>query len=73
MSVAILPMASDFSWDSGEQGLIQSSIFWGYAATQVVGGLLSTRFGAFGWDIRGGMWRSPGMVEMRHVHGFGRL
>ncbi|CAK9063875.1 Probable anion transporter 4 [Durusdinium trenchii] len=45
MSVAILPMASDFSWDSGEQGLIQSSIFWGYAATQVVGGLLSTRFG----------------------------
>eukprot|EP00438_Fugacium_kawagutii_P014468 Skav223515 [mRNA] locus=scaffold1160:265595:266642:+ [translate_table: standard] len=45
MSIAILPMATDFSWDSSEQGLIQSSIFWGYAATQVIGGLLATRFG----------------------------
>lgn len=45
MSVAILPMAADFSWDSSEQGIIQSSIFWGYAATQIVGGLLATRFG----------------------------
>ena len=38
-------MAADFSWDSSEQGIIQSSIFWGYAATQVLGGLLATRFG----------------------------
>ena len=45
MSVAILPMATDFSWDTQEQGLIQSSIFWGYAATQVLGGWLSTKFG----------------------------
>ncbi|CAJ1364779.1 unnamed protein product [Effrenium voratum] len=45
MSIAILPMAADFSWDSSEQGLIQSSIFWGYAATQVIGGLLATKFG----------------------------
>ena len=45
MSIAILPMAADFSWDSSEQGIIQSSIFWGYAATQVLGGLLATRFG----------------------------
>ena len=52
MSVAILPMAADFSWDSSEQGLIQSSIFWGYAATQVIGGLLSTRYGALAWGIQ---------------------
>ena len=26
-------------------GVIQSSIFWGYAATQIIGGFLATRYG----------------------------
>mmetsp|Transcript_19747 Transcript_19747/g.37146 ORF Transcript_19747/g.37146 Transcript_19747/m.37146 type:complete len:504 (+) Transcript_19747:43-1554(+) len=45
MSVAILPMAAEMGWDSADEGVIQSSIFWGYAATQIIGGFLATRFG----------------------------
>jgi len=45
MSVAIIPMAQQFGWDAGDQGLIQSSIFWGYASTQVLGGFLATKYG----------------------------
>jgi len=45
MSVAVLPMAAQFGWDTGDEGLIQSSIFWGYASTQVLGGFLATRYG----------------------------
>ncbi|CAE7258856.1 PHT4 [Symbiodinium sp. CCMP2456] len=45
MSVAILPMAEQMGWDSADEGVIQSSIFWGYAATQIIGGFLATRFG----------------------------
>jgi hypothetical protein len=28
MSVAILPMASQFGWDAATMGLVQSSFFW---------------------------------------------
>ncbi|CAE7211766.1 PHT4 [Symbiodinium natans] len=45
MSVAILPMAEQMGWDSADEGVIQSSIFWGYAATQIIGGFLATRYG----------------------------
>ncbi|KXZ55458.1 hypothetical protein GPECTOR_2g1007 [Gonium pectorale] len=45
MSIAILPMASQFGWDSATMGLVQSSFFWGYLLTQVAGGVLADRLG----------------------------
>lgn len=35
MSIAILPMSSEFNWSPATVGLIQSSFFWGYLLTQV--------------------------------------
>lgn len=45
MSIAILPMAETFSWSSTTIGLVQSSFFWGYLLTQVLGGVWADRFG----------------------------
>ena len=38
ISVAIIPMASEFGWDRTLQGVILSSFFYGYLATQIAGG-----------------------------------
>ncbi|XP_055688585.1 vesicular glutamate transporter 1-like [Lutzomyia longipalpis] len=35
----------EFNWDSKQQGLILSSFFYGYIATQLLGGILASRFG----------------------------
>lgn len=45
MSIAILPMADRFGWDGVTQGIVQSSFFWGYLCTQVLGGVLADRYG----------------------------
>lgn len=45
MSIAILPMAAEFNWDSATVGLIQSSFFWGYLLTQIVGGIWADKIG----------------------------
>jgi len=45
MSIAILSMAEQYSWDSASMGIVQSSFFWGYLMTQVLGGLLADRVG----------------------------
>lgn len=45
MSVAIMPMAQEFGWTSTTVGLVQSSFFWGYLMTQIVGGIWADRFG----------------------------
>ncbi|KAI8470510.1 MAG: putative inorganic phosphate transporter [Monoraphidium minutum] len=45
MSVAILPMSQQYGWDSRTVGLVQSSFFWGYLLTQVLGGIWADRFG----------------------------
>ncbi|OEL18341.1 putative anion transporter 4, chloroplastic [Dichanthelium oligosanthes] len=45
MSIAILPMSSEFSWNPATVGLIQSSFFWGYLLTQILGGIWADRFG----------------------------
>eukprot|EP00877_Chromochloris_zofingiensis_P007547 jgi/Chrzof1/3045/Cz12g09150.t1 len=45
MSVAILPMSQQYAWDSKTVGLVQSSFFWGYLLTQVLGGMWADRFG----------------------------
>ena len=55
MSVAIVPMASEFGWAPGVQGLIQGAFLWGYALTQVVGGTLADRKGGklvIAWAIK---------------------
>jgi ACS family sodium-dependent inorganic phosphate cotransporter len=45
ISVAIIPMAKDLGWDPSTQGLVLSSFFVGYLATQILGGRLADRFG----------------------------
>lgn len=45
ISVAIIPMAKDLGWDPATQGVVLSSFFVGYLATQILGGRLSDRFG----------------------------
>ncbi|KAK9843080.1 hypothetical protein WJX74_006724 [Apatococcus lobatus] len=45
MSIAILPMSESFHWDSGTVGVVQSSFFWGYLLTQVLGGVWADRLG----------------------------
>ena len=44
MSVAIIPMSQEFGWSGSQRGLISSAFFWGYALTQVPGGMLANRF-----------------------------
>ncbi|KAI5675025.1 hypothetical protein M9H77_05975 [Catharanthus roseus] len=45
MSIAILPMASEFHWSPTTVGLIQSSFFWGYLLTQIAGGMWADTVG----------------------------
>jgi ACS family sodium-dependent inorganic phosphate cotransporter len=45
MSVAIIPMAEEFKWDQTTKGIVLSSFFYGYLATQVLGGWLADRYG----------------------------
>ncbi|CAM1306214.1 Uncharacterised protein g4278 [Pycnogonum litorale] len=53
MSIAIVDMITgagnankqNFNWNSQLQGIILSSFFWGYAATQVPGGIIVSRYG----------------------------
>ncbi|KAL2892190.1 Ascorbate transporter chloroplastic [Bienertia sinuspersici] len=45
MSIAILPMSKEFNWSSATVGLIQSSFFWGYLLTQIVGGIWADKVG----------------------------
>ena len=45
MSIAILPMATAFQWSSSDMGLVHSSFFVGYLSTQVIGGVLATKYG----------------------------
>lgn len=46
--------AAPFDWDESTQGLVLSSFFYGYLATQILGGFLATKFGGkriFGYGI----------------------
>ncbi|CAL0318384.1 unnamed protein product [Lupinus luteus] len=59
MSIAILPMSQQFNWNSATVGLIQSSFFWGYLLTQILGGIWADKlggkvvlgFGVIWWSI----------------------
>lgn len=46
MSIAILPISQSFNWNSATIGLVQSSFFWGYLLTQVLGGVWADKYGA---------------------------
>ena len=45
LATCILPMSSDLGWTLGQQGVVLSSFFAGYAITQILGGYLADRFG----------------------------
>ncbi|XP_019858643.1 PREDICTED: solute carrier family 17 member 9-like, partial [Amphimedon queenslandica] len=45
LSVSIVEMASEFDWNKRTCGIILSSFFWGYSATQVIGGQLGDKYG----------------------------
>ncbi len=45
ISVAIIPLAREFGYDSAAKGLVLSAVFWGYLWTQLVGGWMADRFG----------------------------
>src|ERR1700731_3159304 len=45
ISVAIIPLAHQFGYDSAAQGLVLSAVFWGYLWTQLAGGWMADRFG----------------------------
>ncbi len=45
ISVAIIPLAREFGYDSAAKGLVLSAIFWGYLWTQLIGGWMADRFG----------------------------
>lgn len=45
MSVAVIPMAKELGWSATDRGLVSSAFFWGYSATQIPGGWVSTKVG----------------------------
>ncbi len=59
IAIAIIPMSKEFGWNPVLEGIIFSSFFYGYMATQILGGYLSDRFGgkwvlaagALGWSV----------------------
>ena len=59
MSIAILPMQTQYHWSPATMGLVQSSFFWGYLLTQVAGGIWADSiggktvlgFGVIWWSI----------------------
>jgi len=48
ISVAIIPMAESMGWAPDKQGLVLSSFFIGYIATQILGGRLADKHGGKG-------------------------
>lgn len=45
ISIAIIPMAEEYGWDAGMQGIILSCFYFGYLTTQFLGGWLADKFG----------------------------
>jgi MFS family permease len=45
ISVAIIPMATEFGWSDSRKGTVLSSFFYGYITTQILGGYLANKYG----------------------------
>ena len=45
ISIAIIPMANEFTWDARAQGSVMSAFFLGYVLLQVPAGWLADRWG----------------------------
>ncbi|RIB08798.1 major facilitator superfamily domain-containing protein [Gigaspora rosea] len=45
MSIAMVYMAKEFNWDHSIQGYILSSFYFGYFASQIIGGVFADKFG----------------------------
>ncbi|WOH38857.1 MFS transporter [Thalassotalea fonticola] len=45
ISVAILPMQTEFGWSDTVKGMVLASFFIGYMLMQIVGGVLASKFG----------------------------
>ncbi|CAG8507774.1 1309_t:CDS:2 [Racocetra fulgida] len=48
MAIAIVYMAKEFKWNHTTQGLVSSSFYFGYITTQILGGVLTDKFGGRG-------------------------
>ena len=46
MSVAVIPIAHEFSLDAGQAGMLLSAFYVSYAVMQLAGGWLSDRYGS---------------------------
>ena len=46
ISLAIIPMSEGMGWSETQRGFILSSFYIGYILTQIIGGMLSDKFGA---------------------------
>jgi hypothetical protein len=62
MSVAVLPMSKELGWTGFERGLVNSAFFYGYAATQIPAGWISTRCGQMNNLSR------PSVIKHGNVH-----
>ncbi len=45
MSIAIIPMGKQYKWSETTQSLVLSSFYYGYIATQILGGVLANKYG----------------------------
>ncbi|CAG8747049.1 10375_t:CDS:2 [Gigaspora margarita] len=45
MAIAIIYMAKEFNWNHSMQGYVSSSFYIGYISTQIIGGVLTDKFG----------------------------
>ncbi|CAG8508802.1 19922_t:CDS:2 [Cetraspora pellucida] len=45
MAIAIVYMTKEFNWSHSTQGYISSSFYFGYITTQIIGGVLTDKFG----------------------------
>jgi MFS transporter, ACS family, solute carrier family 17 (sodium-dependent inorganic phosphate cotransporter), other len=47
ISVAIIPLASEYHLNAAAQGIVLSAFFWGYLWPQLLGGWMADRFGGY--------------------------
>lgn len=45
IAIAIIPMSKEFGWTPAIEGTVFSCFFYGYMATQILGGYLADKFG----------------------------